>query len=107
MALMKPQRHEKNASLGLVYDLLCHPTHYDRTEALPEEVKCVFLAFSCQQGPLKEFIVTSPLCTEGDETSRQPGLLSLLPKKYDLWVNETLDKCSGDLSDKSYADKTR
>lgn len=86
---------DSNNAIGLIQELLCIPTQYDRAAVLPEQVKYVFLAFRCKHGPLEGYIVVSRLCTtETNDVAPKPALLSLLPHAYDAWVANTLSRCS-------------
>lgn len=84
------------ACSGVINELLGSPTQYKRCELLPREIEFVSMAFSCQRGPLSNYIVVSRLHeNQSNQTiSPQPALLSLLPRSSNIWVESILDDCS-------------
>lgn len=75
---------------GLIFDLLGCRTHAAVAKSLPNELKYVFIAISCPQGPLNGVLVASSFASSAPPA---PSLLSFLPRSPRVWSRDTIEEC--------------
>lgn len=72
--------------------LLNSATRPEQINQLPGEVKYVFIAISCQHGPLSDLLVTSGVLIDAAPT---PARLSFLAKSSS-WTQNVIEGCYGE-----------